>query len=252
MYRGHRQRSKLQRHIRAAVHIQRIRRGYLARRAVEEGLEAKRKAAEAAVLEYYVRLVQAAFRGFYSRKYTHDFYARKAYIATVQQRGEALRAEMEEHHRQLQQVRRRSSLFSSSPLPSHLCNLLCRLKWSGKSAKCGKNLTASRKACTTCCPRNQCRACSTLPWQLQPARCPRPLNRPVEDHLRTATKQYLRENGLKASRKLRSYAKDGESLRVRPFLLHFFIASWQLRMPPPLSLFPCGIASGARALHFNA
>ncbi|CAE7908534.1 Spata17, partial [Symbiodinium sp. KB8] len=104
VYRGHRQRSKLQRHIRAAVHIQRIRRGYLARRAVEEGLEAKRKAAEAAVLEYYVRLVQAAFRGFYSRKYTHDFYARKAYIATVQQRGEALRAEMEEHHRQLQQA----------------------------------------------------------------------------------------------------------------------------------------------------
>ena len=46
-----------------------------------------------AVYHYHALLVQKRFRGFYSRRYYHDFFARKAYIQSVVVKSDALRAD---------------------------------------------------------------------------------------------------------------------------------------------------------------
>jgi hypothetical protein len=43
--------------------------------------------------------VQKYYRGFYSRKYEHDFYARKAYLQHVQQKNEDVRKQLDEFSR---------------------------------------------------------------------------------------------------------------------------------------------------------
>ncbi len=46
--------------------------------------------------EHCAVLVQKVFRGAHSRKYKHDFYARKGYIEEVGRRSEAMRRELQE------------------------------------------------------------------------------------------------------------------------------------------------------------
>jgi hypothetical protein len=45
------------------------------------------------IFEYSAREIQRVYRGYFSRKYRHDFYARKAYIQQVLMQGEQLRGE---------------------------------------------------------------------------------------------------------------------------------------------------------------
>lgn len=40
-----------------------------------------------------------SFRGFYSRKYEHDFYARKKYLQHVEKKNEEVRAILDSHHK---------------------------------------------------------------------------------------------------------------------------------------------------------
>ena len=49
---------------------------------------------EGAVYHYHAMLCQRTFRGYYSRRYKHDFNARKAYIQSVVEKGEELRAHL--------------------------------------------------------------------------------------------------------------------------------------------------------------
>lgn len=44
-----------------------------------------------------------SYRGFYSRKYEHDFYARKKYLKHVETKNEEVRRNLEEHNRKLSQ-----------------------------------------------------------------------------------------------------------------------------------------------------
>ena len=40
-----------------------------------------------------------SYRGFYSRKYEHDFYARKKYLQHVETKNEEVRKNLDEHHK---------------------------------------------------------------------------------------------------------------------------------------------------------
>ncbi len=42
-----------------------------------------------------------SYRGYYSRKYEHDFYARKTYLNHVQTKNEEVRKKLSEYQRQL-------------------------------------------------------------------------------------------------------------------------------------------------------
>lgn len=41
-----------------------------------------------------------SYRGFYSRKYEHDFYARKAYLQHVETKNEEVRRILDSHHKE--------------------------------------------------------------------------------------------------------------------------------------------------------
>jgi hypothetical protein len=42
-----------------------------------------------------------SYRGYYSRKYEHDFYARKTYLNHVQTKNEEVRKKLSEYQRQM-------------------------------------------------------------------------------------------------------------------------------------------------------
>ncbi len=70
-------------------------RAHLARRRVRQLMDARYASLAAAVRHAAAAAIQRTFKGFYSRRHVHDFYSRKAYVAAVAARGEALRAELE-------------------------------------------------------------------------------------------------------------------------------------------------------------
>ena len=77
------------------LQLQRVARGRAGRKCVSERKNAKRLENERLVFEYYAGEIQRLWRGHYSRRYKHDFYARKQYIATVVMRGNDLRKKLE-------------------------------------------------------------------------------------------------------------------------------------------------------------
>lgn len=86
----------------ASVAIQRLLRGHFARVRARREAERKAEAEADGVVNHLVVMVQKVFRGFRSRKYRHDYYARKSYINDVQKKGEALCADMRaERERQI-------------------------------------------------------------------------------------------------------------------------------------------------------
>jgi hypothetical protein len=49
-----------------------------------------------AIVNFSAIAVQRTFRGYYSRRYKHDFHARRAYIIGVAKKGEHLRKTLQE------------------------------------------------------------------------------------------------------------------------------------------------------------
>ena len=45
------------------------------------------------------KTIQKYYRGYYSRTYTHDFYARKNYLEHVKMKNDEVRKNLEEHHK---------------------------------------------------------------------------------------------------------------------------------------------------------
>lgn len=96
VYRGSKGRTRVANMRFAGQQIQRVFRGIQGRAVAQSAKESKLGAEERAIFEYYASMVQRAFRGFYSRRYAHDFFARKAYIASIRQKSEELRRQLEE------------------------------------------------------------------------------------------------------------------------------------------------------------
>ena len=84
----------------ACVEIERVFRGHLGRLRHGALATARTDREELAVFHYHAILCQRTFRGYYSRRYRHDFNARKAYISSVVRRGEELRETLEAARRE--------------------------------------------------------------------------------------------------------------------------------------------------------
>lgn len=88
LYRACKVRERWHSVINSTLLIQRVSRGYLARGRTRElrlrGLRGKNRV----FFEHCASVIQKYFRGWWSRRHLHNYYGRKAYLATVQMRGE--------------------------------------------------------------------------------------------------------------------------------------------------------------------
>ncbi len=95
------------------MEIERVARGRLGRKACHRLKEERLAAERAAIFQYQASVIQHVFRGFYSRRFKHDFYARKAYIANILEKSNSLRVELaanRERAAQEEQARRMESM----------------------------------------------------------------------------------------------------------------------------------------------
>jgi len=97
LYRGSVVRALLSIKRKAATNIQRTYRGSVGRAVRASRATNKSESEEIAVFHYHAMILQRTFRGFYSRRYHHDYSARKAYIQSVVSRGEKLRDKLEQN-----------------------------------------------------------------------------------------------------------------------------------------------------------
>lgn len=83
VFRMCRERQTYQRIRCAIVAIQRVFRAYVERKKINVQREEEELQYEISCFHYYATRIQAVFRGYYSRKYVDDYYARRAYIFAV-------------------------------------------------------------------------------------------------------------------------------------------------------------------------
>jgi hypothetical protein len=107
LFRGGRARRRIQRLRDAAVTIQRVQRGHVGRRIAHERRSDVEDARRRALFDYCASQLQKLFRGYYSRRYRHDFFARKRYIRTVLHNSETLRQTLRSHEAALIEDARR-------------------------------------------------------------------------------------------------------------------------------------------------
>eukprot|EP00629_Pelagomonadales_sp_RCC1024_P017503 CAMPEP_0119264350 /NCGR_PEP_ID=MMETSP1329-20130426/3453_1 /TAXON_ID=114041 /ORGANISM="Genus nov. species nov., Strain RCC1024" /LENGTH=339 /DNA_ID=CAMNT_0007264111 /DNA_START=397 /DNA_END=1416 /DNA_ORIENTATION=+ len=77
------------------VEVQRVFRGHIGRHITRSKALARANYEDLAIFHYHAIMCQRTFRGYYSRRYRHDFNARKNYITSVVSKGDALRARLE-------------------------------------------------------------------------------------------------------------------------------------------------------------
>ena len=78
----------------SCANIERVFRGNLGRRACRARRAARGEQAQAAMFAYFASVIQHCFRGFRSRRYKHDYYARKAYIQNILEKSNQLRGQL--------------------------------------------------------------------------------------------------------------------------------------------------------------
>lgn len=99
-YRGAKVREGWHRILRAALLLERMLRGYLARLSCKSKGLALRRQQNVVFFHYCASVVQRFFRGWLSRRQLHDFYARKRYLEKVEQRGEYTSEYLQQEHQQ--------------------------------------------------------------------------------------------------------------------------------------------------------
>lgn len=144
-----------------------------------------------AVFHYQATAVQKTFRGFYSRRYYHDFFARKTYIENILRKSillrETLRSQREKQILDDAERREEAALGEFQKVTQNLHHLVS---------------TAS------------CAGIYASPYFHD--NLPTAFGVPIEDHLRRSTKQLLRSQGLR-SKRLRP-RKHGISIQAQsPF-----------------------------------
>jgi len=93
--RGFLTRRRLKRLTHMVVNIQRYWRGYLGRLRAKLALEIKNKRLRELFFDAQATVIQRHWRGFWSRKFKFDFYARKKYLQEVHLKNAEIRMEME-------------------------------------------------------------------------------------------------------------------------------------------------------------
>eukprot|EP00962_Isochrysis_galbana_P022903 scaffold6866_cov118-Isochrysis_galbana.AAC.1 len=94
--RGNRWRVGLKRLNAHALIIERCTRGFLDRQAARAARRQLNLARQRKVFAGFATVLQKRYRAFHSRKYKHDYYARKVYLAVVLHKGEAIRKALAE------------------------------------------------------------------------------------------------------------------------------------------------------------
>ena len=84
--------------------IQRVYRGHLARERCKKVREVANSEIRMGFFHYQAHVIQKSFRGYYSRRYYHDFFARKAYINSIMNKSEALKQQLQEHREKLEKI----------------------------------------------------------------------------------------------------------------------------------------------------
>ena len=84
---------------RATVKIQRVLRGFYGRCQFMNKKQKENEYKQSKFFNEQAKIIQKYYRGFYSRKYEHDFYARKTYIQHVQTKNEEVRKTLDDFAR---------------------------------------------------------------------------------------------------------------------------------------------------------
>ena len=77
--------------------VERITRGHLGRQQARLARIARDVRLQREFFDAFATTIQLRFRAFHSRKYLHNFYARRAYVDAVVHKGEALKAQLQQH-----------------------------------------------------------------------------------------------------------------------------------------------------------
>jgi len=80
-----------------ALHVQRVYRGHVGRVLVSAARRERRIYWQRVYFSHCATSIQKWFRAYHSRRYKHNYYARKAYIAAVVGKSDSLRRELEQH-----------------------------------------------------------------------------------------------------------------------------------------------------------
>lgn len=126
-WRGNRVRVRISNWNQKALVIERITRGYLHRLHAADKQRERNLARQRSFFETHATTIQLRYRGFYSRKYKHSFYARKAYIAAVVRKGGVVRTQLQQRFEQQvneyaerEEVKAREKVSSLSAKLHHL------------------------------------------------------------------------------------------------------------------------------------
>ena len=84
---------------RAVRNIERIWKGFKIRRMFLKLAREEKRRMQMVFFDSMASIIQKIFRGYYVRKYKHDFYARKTYLNKVAQKNEEVRNKLEEFKR---------------------------------------------------------------------------------------------------------------------------------------------------------
>ena len=79
--------------------LQRIWRGFVGRCKFMQRKVDENEYKQSKFFNEAAKIVQKYYRGYYSRKYEHDFYARKSYLQHVQTKNEEVRKQLEGYSR---------------------------------------------------------------------------------------------------------------------------------------------------------
>jgi len=76
--------------------VERVSRGHLGRQKARRARIERDLLRQRAYFDVFATQIQLRFRGFHSRKYLHNFYARKAYVTAVVQKGDEVRSRLQQ------------------------------------------------------------------------------------------------------------------------------------------------------------
>mmetsp|Transcript_28053 Transcript_28053/g.97047 ORF Transcript_28053/g.97047 Transcript_28053/m.97047 type:complete len:358 (-) Transcript_28053:140-1213(-) len=182
LYRGAMARRAIRLKSRAARTIQRVIRGARGRAESARTMREREEQQQASVFHYYASIAQRIFRGYYSRRYIHNYHSRKLYIQTIQEQSEVLRKQLEEaREEQIEGEMARAEEKARDEFRRVTQNLHHLVS------------TASTPGVYN-------------PPYAGPEEVPTAFNVPIEEHLRTGVRDFLRTNGLRRTRRPPSYA----------------------------------------------
>jgi hypothetical protein len=88
----------------AATEIERVHRGHMGRKKSRHQLKKRNESRLLSMFFFFAIQLQRTFRGYYSRKYKHNFYNRKKYLQQLVVKGEEVRGRLTEYNRVVAEV----------------------------------------------------------------------------------------------------------------------------------------------------